>query len=159
MSSIMRKQVDSVNQSPVPDAEGVVEAIHEVMHLFRARQHRVLKDGPHDLSHMEAKTLGFFARHPGATPRDLAQSAGRDKGQVARLIGGLRERGFLDAHADEADRRSVHLEVSATGKEVQAVLHKQRRKLSAQAIKGLSDAECADLMALLARVKINLEGE
>lgn len=155
----MRKSVDTVNQSPLQDAEGVVEAIHEVMHLFRARQYRVLKEGPYDLSHMEAKALGFFARHPGATPRDLAQSAGRDKGQVARLIGGLRERGFLDAHADEADRRSVHLEVSAAGKEVQAVLQKQRRRLSTQAVKGLSDAECASLMVLLARVKTNLEGE
>jgi hypothetical protein len=35
---------------------------------------------------MEGKVLGFFARHPGATQRDLAQHSGRDKAQLARLI-------------------------------------------------------------------------
>jgi hypothetical protein len=34
---------------------------------------------------MEGKVLGFFARHPGATQRDLAQHSGRDKAAVATL--------------------------------------------------------------------------
>jgi DNA-binding MarR family transcriptional regulator len=159
MSSIMRKPVDHVNHKasdPLGD-EAVVDAIHTVMHLFRSRQHRALKDGPHDLSHMEAKTLGFFARHPGATQRELVLHSGRDKGQVARLIAGLRERELLVAVADDADRRSIRLSVSPAGKAMQAVLGQQARRASAAAVKGLLPDERAQLLALLARVQANLE--
>lgn len=141
---------------PSPD-EDVLEAVHTVMHLFRSRQHRALKDAEHDVSHMEAKTLGFFARHPGATQSDLVQHSGRDKGQMARLVGGLRERGLLEAVADESDRRSLRLSVSAAGRDVQLALGQQGRRISAQAVKGLDADELAQLLALLARVRVNLE--
>lgn len=155
----MQKQVDIVNQSPADNGDDVFESIHAVMHLFRARQYRAVKDGAHDLSHMEGKALGFFAGHPGATQRDLVQRSGRDKGQVARLIAGLRERGLLEACADENDRRSLRLELSPAGREVQAVLRKQGRQLAALAVKGLSEEERRLLASLLARVKGNLESD
>lgn len=155
----MRKSVDHVNHKagpPSPD-EDVLEAVHTVMHLFRSRQHRALKDAEHDVSHMEAKVLGFFARHPGATQSELVQHSGRDKGQMARLVGGLRERGLLEGVADESDRRSLRLSVSAAGKEVQQALGQQARRISARAVKGMSADERAQLLALLARVRANLD--
>jgi DNA-binding MarR family transcriptional regulator len=158
MSSIMRKQVDLVNHKSNLAAE-VVEAVHTVMHLFRARQFRALKEGVQDLSHMEAKVLGFFTAHPGATQSELVQHSGRDKGQIARLIAGLRERGLLDASADASDRRSVRLEVSATGKAQQAAVRKQAQLVSAQALQGLDEAERQQLLSLLSRVRGNLERE
>jgi DNA-binding MarR family transcriptional regulator len=157
MSSIMQKQVDVVNQSPAGNGDDVLEAVHALMHLFRARQYRALKDGEQELGPMEGKALGFFARHPGATQRDLVQRSGRDKGQVARLIASLRERGLLEASADENDRRSVRLALSPAGLEVQTVLRKQRRQLAALAVRGLSEEERRLLASLLARVKSNLE--
>lgn len=155
----MQKQVDVVNQSADGPAADVVESIHAVMHLFRSRQYRALRDGPLDLTHMEGKALGFFARHPGASQRDLVQRSGRDKGQVARLISGLKARGLLDAQQDENDGRSQCLQVSAAGQLVQAHLEQQRQQLSAEAIQGLSDEERALLLALLGRVRGNLERE
>ncbi|SFN30834.1 MarR family winged helix-turn-helix transcriptional regulator [Variovorax sp. OV329] len=159
----MRKSVDHVNHkasaaSPSAD-EDVLESVHALMHLFRSRQHRVLREGAHDVSHMEAKALGFFARRPGATLSDFVQHSGRDKGQMARLVGGLRERGLLEGVADETDRRSLRLSVSAVGKEIQAALALQGKRLSAQAVKGLGAEERAQLLALLARVRGNLEQE
>lgn len=158
----MQKQVEVVNQlsdGPAGDGDDVVESIHAVMHLFRSRQYRALRDGPLDLTHMEGKALGFFAHHPGASQRDLVQRSGRDKGQVARLISGLKARGLLDAQQDENDGRSQRLRVSAAGQQVQGHLEQQRQQLSAQAIQGLSDAERALLLALLGRVRGNLERE
>jgi DNA-binding MarR family transcriptional regulator len=155
----MQKQVDDVNQSPADSGDDVLESVHAVMHLFRTRQYRALKDGAQELGHMEGKALGFFARHPGSTQRDLVLRSGRDKGQVARLIASLRERGLLEASTDENDRRSVRLALSPAGLEVQAALRKQGRQLAAQAVKGLSEEERRLLAALLARVKCNLEDD
>jgi DNA-binding MarR family transcriptional regulator len=76
---------------------------------------------------MEGKVLGFFARHPGATQRDLAQHSGRDKAQLARLIKSLRERGLLLAEEDGSDRRQVCLRLSDAGQAVQDTLQQRGR--------------------------------
>lgn len=139
--------------------DDVLELIHTVMHQYRARQYRFLRDGPSDITHMEGKVLGFFDRHPGGTQSDLAQHSGRDKAQLARLIKGLRDKGLLDAEADEADRRQVRLRLSDAGEQVQRELRRQARQVSAHALTGLSAAEQQLLMVLLKRVQANLGEE
>ena len=161
----MRKPVDNVNHEDSPStsstkaaaADAVLELVHTVMHQFRSRQYQVLRDGLHDVTHMESKVMGFFAHHPGATLSDLAQHSGRDKAQLARLVKGLRERALLDAAADAVDRRNVHLTLSAEGHAVQQALRREGRTLNARAVDGLSAKEQAQLVELLGRVKANLD--
>lgn len=138
-------------------AADVVESIHSVMHLYRARQYRELRDGPHDLTHMEHKVLGFFARHPQATQSDLVAHSGRDKAQLARLIRGLKDKGLLDGHADTEDRRSIRLWLTPAGEAVHKSLETRGQRLSAVAVEGLSEEECRQLLALLGRIGSNLQ--
>ncbi|HEX2009810.1 MAG TPA: MarR family transcriptional regulator [Roseateles sp.] len=160
----MRKSLDNVNNSPgearaapCPDRDDVLELVHRVMHQYRSQQYQALRDGPYDITHMESKVLGYFDRHPGATQSELAGDTGRDKAQLARLIKGLRERGLLDGEPDEADRRHVRLSATAAGRTVLASLRQQAERLSAKAVAGLQAAERAQLLALLQRVKRNLD--
>ncbi|WP_332875859.1 MarR family winged helix-turn-helix transcriptional regulator [Massilia sp. S19_KUP03_FR1] len=152
----MKKQVDKVNQNPGESGADVFEAIHAIMHLFRARQMRVGQAGALPLTHMENKVLGYFGRHPGATQRDLAAHSGRDKAQLARLIGGLRDKGLLDAVTAPEDRRSTHLRLSEAGSAVHAELRQDGARLAAAALTGIDETERAQLLALLARVHDNL---
>lgn len=154
----MRNKVDIVNHKPGQAAEDVVESIHAVMHLFRAQQHRALRDGPHDLTQMESKVLGFFSRQIGATLSDLVAHSGRDKGQLARLISGLRDKGLLEAKADEGDRRNLRLYLTADGTAIHQTLRRQGRRLSSLAVEGLSPLERQQLLEFLAKVRANLEG-
>jgi len=153
----MRNIVDQVNQNPDRPVDDVLETMHAIMHLYRSVQQRSLRDGPNDLAHMEVKALGFFARHPGATQSDLVAHSGRDKAQVARQIRALRERGLLDAEADEQDRRSSRLRLSAEGKAVHAALHSNDGRLKEQALQGFTDEDKGALLALLGRVRANLQ--
>lgn len=155
----MRKQVDKVNQIAAASAEEVFETIHDIMHLYRARQYRALRDGGHDLTHMDTKVLGFFARHPGATQSDLAAHSGRDKAQLARLIRGLRDRGLLEARLDEEDRRSTRLQATAEGMALFDHLHRQGAQLSGVAVADLKLDERAQLVSLLRRVRERLQVE
>lgn len=157
MSTIMPKSGDIVNQSAAADADGdVLEYVHRLMHDYRALQYRALREAPHGLTHMEAKVLGFFQRHPGATQSELAQDSGRDKAQLARLIKSLRDRDLLTAEVDAADRRNVRLTLSPAGQAIQRALRQQARRLGAQAVTGLSERERRQLLALLQRVRANL---
>ncbi|WP_370283688.1 MarR family winged helix-turn-helix transcriptional regulator [Ramlibacter sp. WS9] len=140
----------------MPADDDVLELVHRLMHDYRSLQYRLLRDGPHEITHMEGKVLGFFHRHPGATQKELAQHSGRDKAQMARLIAGLRERGLIDAEVDEADRRNVKLSLSAAGLAVHRGLQQQAKRLSAKAVSGLGTAEKEQLLALLRRVRQNL---
>lgn len=148
--------MDNVNHSSGAEPEHVLELIHTVMHQVRSQQYQVLRDGPHTITHMETKVLGFFGRHPGATQTDLAQHSGRDKAQLARLIKGLREQGLLDAQADTVDRRSVRLALTAQGRAVLDALEQASAHLAVQAVAGLSAEEQGQLLALLQRVRQNL---
>lgn len=153
----MRKSLDIVNQSNRAVEDDVLELVHTVMHSYRSQQYRLLRDGPHDITHMDGKVLGYFGRHAGATQKDLALHSGRDKAQLARLIKGLRDRGLLAAEADEADRRNVRLSLTADGQSVQRALQQQARRLSARAVAGLSATDQRQLRALLQRVSSNLD--
>jgi len=153
----MRKEVDRVNQNVGNRADDPLETMHAIVHLYRSRQLRGMRSGPHELAHMEMKALGYFARHPGATQSDLVTHSGRDKAQVARLIRALREAQLLEATLDAQDRRSTRLSLSAAGEEVFAGLHRQSGALGEVALAGLSGEEQAQLTSLLARVRANLE--
>lgn len=152
----MKKPVDKVNQNHTSAAQDVFESIHAIMHLYRARQMRTPAGAAPELTHMEGKVLGFFARHPGATLSDLVAYSGRDKAQLTRLIRGLREKELLVAQADEADRRSTRLRLSAGGEALHAQWHRVGAETAAQALEGVPEDERARLLALLERVRANL---
>jgi len=158
----MWKKVDNVNHvdsPPASAAEAVIDLVHTVMHQFRSTQYQALRDGPHDVTHMESKVMAFFARHQGATLSEVVQHSGRDKAQVARLIKGLRERGLLQAEADESDRRNLRLTLTGDGEAVQRQLQQQARRLRAAAVAGLDAARHRELVELLQHLKRNLDAQ
>ncbi len=154
----MPESLDPGAAVDAPPAEAVLEAVHRVMHRVRSQQQRALREAPQGLAHMEARVLGFFARHPGATPGDLAAHSGRDKAQLTRLLATLRERGLLDATPDSHDRRSVRLTLSSRGRRVQQALAQVTRQVAEQAAAGLSAQERRSLVRLLQRLDDNLAG-
>lgn len=156
---MVRKVNDNVNQLKVQPQEEVLDLVHTVMHRYRSQQYQVLRGGPHDITHMESKVLDYFGHHPGATQSDLSGHSGRDKAQLARLIKTLRDRGLLAGKAGEADRRSVHLTLTADGESVLRALRQQAQRLNAKAVAGLSKAEQRQFAELLQRVKANLGAE
>lgn len=149
--------MDNVNHSSEHPDEDVLDLVHRVMHQVRSQQYQVLRDGPHDITHMESKVLGYFGRHPGATQSDLARDTSRDKAQLARLIKGLREQELLAGEADAADRRNVRLSLTPAGRAVLASLRRQAQHLAVKAVAGMDIREQAALLALLRRVSANLD--
>lgn len=155
----MPSSSDKSGDKPGDSASAVFEAIHSIMHQYRAHQYRALRDGPHDLTHLEGKVLGYFARHPGATQSDLVAHSGRDKAQLARLVRTLRDKGLLEATADDADRRSTRLHVTEQGKAIARSLHRSGEQLAQVAAAGLDEDERRQLLALLDKVRVTLDAQ
>jgi len=138
-------------------AAGILELVRAVMHQMRSKQLRDPAFVAAGLSPSEGRALAFFARHPGATQSDLVAHSGRDKGQVARLLAGLRERELLAAEADAGDRRVIRLTLSPAAEALHEAVRRQRRKLAEAAVAGLDASERQALQALLERVLANLD--
>jgi DNA-binding MarR family transcriptional regulator len=153
----MRELNDNVNHQKKAAEDGVLDLIHTIMHQYRSQQYQVLRDGPHDITHMESKVLSYFERHPAATQSDLARQTGRDKAQLARLIKGLRDRGLLDGYADESDRRNTKLALTTDGQSIQRTLEQQAKKLNSKAVRGLNAEQQQQLIVLLQQLKNNLD--
>jgi DNA-binding MarR family transcriptional regulator len=152
-----RVNAADLSKKTEPLADDVFASIHTIMHLFRAEQYRVLREGRYELTHMEGKILGFFNRHQGATLRDLVAHLKQDKGQLARLIKSLKNQDLLEAQVGAQDRRSVPLQATREGRRIHQILQRQVRKLSELAVRGLDPDERRQLVTLLDKVQDNLE--
>jgi DNA-binding MarR family transcriptional regulator len=134
-----------------------LELVHQVMHQVRALQRQALREeGDGDVTPMEARVLGFFARHPGATLKELSEHSGRDKAQLARLIKGLRERGWLSGEADEADRRNQRLTLTPEGQAVHGRLRAVVQRIATRSAAGMPAADRHRLCELLGQLRDNL---
>lgn len=151
----MPDEVDKVNQSTPLDR------MHTLMHRIQRRMqqatHAANEAEGLTLVPMEARTLGFFARHPGATAQDLVVHAGRDKAQVARLVKGLVERGLLAATPDAHDRRRQTLTLTPAGRRFERRMAAERRRIEHVVLAGLSADDQALLQRCLAAMLAALE--
>lgn len=142
--------------SPAPTPEDVVEALLQTMRGLRtAFRGGGRKDG-RELTHLDSRVLGFFARCPGATQKELALHSGRDKGQIARLIHGLKARGLLSATPDDADRRTLRIELTPAGVEAHRAQHARAYALAEQSAQALSEDERRTLIDLLKKMHTHL---
>ncbi|HEX5390398.1 MAG TPA: MarR family transcriptional regulator [Burkholderiaceae bacterium] len=143
---------------PRDNPDDPLDLVHQLMHQVRSRQRESLREAG-TLTPMDARVLGFFARRPGATLKDLAEHSGRDKAQLARLIKGLRDQGWLLAEADPQDRRNQCLTLTTQGQAVHQRLRERMAGISERAVRGLSAAERRQLCALLLRLQAGLADE
>ena len=135
----------------------VFDAMHDLMHVYRAHMVRAMAAVHPELTLNEVRALSFIGRHPGVTQKELVAHSGADKAQVARMLGLLQDKGWLERQPHAEDRRSLCLTLSAEGQALYQALQAARQTLSAQVLTGCDDATQAQLLALLARVRSNLD--
>lgn len=136
-------------------ADDALDQLHELMHHYRSQMQGLARDDADGLGPMEARALGYFARHPDATASDLVQHARRDKAQVTRLVQLLVERGLLVALADPADRRSRRLRLTDAGLAMQARMLAHRQRLARQLVTGFTSTELGSLLSMMTRLRHN----
>lgn len=134
----------------------VFEAMHDLLHVYRAHMVRTMAAIHPELTLNEVRALMFVGRHPGATQRELVAHSGADKAQVARMVGMLQDKGWLESVPNAEDKRSRCLRLSAEGVALQQALRDARRTVAASLLKGCDKAAQAQLLALLAQVRSHI---
>jgi DNA-binding MarR family transcriptional regulator len=135
----------------------VLDRLHTLMHGLRRHLQEAVREDGEGLGPMEARCLGYFMRHEGATQSDLVQHSGRDKAQIARIVKALHERGLLQSTPDPDDGRCQRVTLTEQGRSMQRTMQLRRQRFERAMLAGFSDGERAQLQAQLDRMLTNLD--
>lgn len=135
----------------------VLDRLHTLMHGLRRHLQEAVREDGEGLGPMEARCLGYFMRHEGATQSDLVQHSGRDKAQIARIVKALHERGLLQSTPDPDDGRCQRVTLTEQGRAMQRTMQLRRQRFERAMLAGFSDSERAQLQAQLDRMLANLD--
>jgi DNA-binding MarR family transcriptional regulator len=142
----------SVENVPEAAGDAIFEQMHEILFLFRSQLSQRLTKAGEDIPGMAWKVLRFYALHPGWTQMQLAEHSGRDKGQVARLVKQLAERGLL-RRGDGTRGKARGLTLTEHGRLMHNRLQRHRAQLANKLTSALSAQEQMQLSRLLEKIK------
>ena len=131
----------------------IFEAMHDLVHVYRARMMEVVASIHPELTHNEVRALMFVGRHPGATQKELVQHSGADKAQIARLVALLLDKGWLQCAPHEHDKRSRCLHLSPQGQALFNAVRQARSTLAADLLQPVPATSQAQLLDLLEQLR------
>src|SRR5690606_37009004 len=137
----------------------ILNLVNAIERRSTARMQRLLREAGLGLAAMEARTLRFVARHPGCTQMEIVRASGRDKAQIARVIGTLRERELVDRPVEGSGRRAQPLALTPAGAAVHARAESLRADTARELVGALDPDERGQLEALLGRLSPPLADE
>lgn len=100
--------------------------------------------------------LADLVEEDGVRQQDLALSTIKDKGTVARALGGLERAGIIRREVDTADRRQKRIYLSSKGLRMCAYARQNADRTLASATKNIDPEEFTLCLDVLQRVYANL---
>ena len=91
-----------------------------------------------------------------ASVTDLARAADLNPGAMTRLLDKLEARGLIERVADPADRRALHIHLTATGTAIWRDVDQCGQRVRERALDGMDEATRVQLTRLLEQVRDNL---
>jgi DNA-binding MarR family transcriptional regulator len=109
----------------------------------------------HDLTDAQWKPLWMLKLGRAGNAIELAREMGIDAGAVTRMLDRLETKGLIERVRSEADRRVVHLRLTAAGEAVAKKVPFVLAAVNNDFLRGFSEAEWKQLRRLLARMGDN----
>jgi DNA-binding MarR family transcriptional regulator len=100
--------------------------------------------------------LGLLKAHAGSNQGALAEMLEVEPITLGRMIDRLQEADLVERRADPTDRRAWRIFLTGKGEVLLDRLRPFGRATLTQALEGVSEADCEQFIATLARVRANL---
>ena len=112
----------------------------------------------HDLTTTQWRVLANLAQHRSLTAREIVKLTALEKTKISRAVSGLGKRGLLNQSRAEGDSRSKDLSLTESGRELYQSIVPKVLKWEQELLDCLSSGEYRDLMYLLEKLKLQLQG-
>lgn len=104
-----------------------------------------------DLTPVQFAMIDALAAEPDRDQASLARAIGKDRATVGAVAERLAKKGLIARTASAHDRRAIELELTGAGRDLHARLAPRVAAIQADILPGLSEAERATFVALVAR--------
>ncbi len=105
---------------------------------------------------LQWRLISYLKRQEGIRQGPLAELIEVEPITLSRMVDRLAEAGLVERRADPADRRAWQLHLTPRARDLLEVMRQTTDQLNEEATEGLSDAERAQLAALVGRIRCNL---
>lgn len=126
--------------------------------LFR-RAERLLTNRGFDINITQFRVLKMLSQVDSISATALAHQVEHDCGALTRLLDRLQEKGYVARRPNATDRRAIDIFMTDKGRAAWESMQGCSAQLNAEVFAVLSDAEQAQLFALLHRVRDHLDAE
>ena len=114
---------------------------------------RLRKEG---LTAGQPKVLDYLIEHNGANQKSIAFGCHMEPASASSVLAGMEQSGLICRRAEQGDRRSLRVYLTATGREKAKTDQQVFAQLEEQALGGLDSKQRQELIGLLVRVAENL---
>lgn len=108
------------------------------------------------LTGAQLPVLYWIKQTPEATAATLCRLICTDTGSMTRMLNRLEEKGFVRRFRSQADRRVIHLELTAAGKALWPMITPRVVKILNRFLTGFKRSELEELKSLLRRILANV---
>lgn len=136
------------------DSNSLGALLHDVAHLLRITIDREVE--PYNLTRAKWQALGVLDRNEGVTQAELARELELGVATVGRLVERLEARGFIERRPDPVDARVKRLFIRDAARPELDELEEVATDVRKSALRGINNAEQAELVRLLKKMKRNL---
>lgn len=135
---------------------------HSIGYLVRVTHRSFAQDlqaylTPHEIPIGMWYFLRALWQEDGLTQRELSQRVGSMEPTTVEQLKNMERRGFIERHRSAADRRKIHISLTAEGRALASRLLPYATEVNAVALEGLTDGEIGFLRLVLTRIKQNLD--
>lgn len=113
----------------------------------------------HALTKGQYLYLVRICEHPGIIQEKVAEMIKVDRSTAARAIQKLELNGFIEKKEDDHNKKIKKLFPTEKGKSVYPFIRRENKHSDAVALKGFSESEAETILALLQRVRSNVEAD
>lgn len=132
------------------------ETIFALAQAYRVHIKEAVNANELGLNGMHVRCLHAIANCPQCTANAIVNQLGKDKAQIARLIKDMLDKGWLEKHSSEFDKRSQILSLSSSGKALQQQLMQLEKQLEQSFEAGLTKQELDEFSRISSKMLANL---
>jgi DNA-binding MarR family transcriptional regulator len=135
--------------------EKIADTLPEIMR--RIVESRPLRRGEFDITLAQMRTMRMIGSGEACTMGELAGRLGISLSAATGLVDRLVQQGMIERKPDPQDRRIVRVETSKSGRRAHAAMHKEKQRLMAAALAGVSRPELERIADSLTLLSAHLE--
>lgn len=113
---------------------------------------------PYNLAPEQNLVMMLLWEKDGLTQNQLSEKLGKDKTNIARMVGNLEGKGFIERKFCPSDRRSLEVYLTEDGRKLKEEVVPVSEAFNADVTEGLSEQDLVHLDQVLTKILNNIKG-